>query len=465
MKRRGTVLIVDDESYIRDSLAAVFERRGFLARTAAGVRNALTAENLEGVDAVITDLRMPGEDGMELLRSVAAREASLPVIVLTGHGSVVTAVEAMKAGAYEFVQKPADPEALLLLVERAVADATRQRELRYLRARGGAALEGSEPLGVSPAWRAVIELAELAAPTDSSVLLLGESGTGKEEVAKLIHRRGRRNDHAFVRVNCAAIPVDLFESEFFGHRRGSFSGALSDREGRFRIAHEGTLLLDEIACMPESAQAKVLRVLQDGSFDRLGDSHATSVDVRLIAATNADLEAEMRAGRFREDLFYRINVVAIHIPPLRDRIEDLEMLVPHFVSEFAARFAKPAPRLAEDAMSILRAHTWPGNVRELRNILERAVLLDRTGTIRGDQLPLAQTATRAEPRGEPHAKPAEGLNLREAITSEERRVLEEALRRAGGRRREAARLLGVDERNLSYFLKKHSLSAPKRESA
>lgn len=449
----GTLLIVDDEEYVRDSLATFFERKGYAVRRAGGTREALEPSNLEGLDLVLTDLRMPGEDGLTLLRRVVGERPGLPVIVLTGHGSVLSAVEAMKAGAYEFVQKPAEPEALLLLVERALGDSTRRRELKYLRSDGGAPASREDPLGRSPAWLAVMQLATLAAPSDSSVLICGESGTGKEEIAKLIHRRSRRAERPFVRVNCAAIPDGLFESEFFGYRRGAFSGAIQDREGRFRVAHGGTLLLDEIGAMPEQVQAKVLRVLQDGSFDRIGESHSTTVDVRIIAATNADLATAMRAGRFREDLYYRLNVLEIRLPPLRERATDLDEMIPAFLAEFATHSGKEPPRLTDEAMELLRSYPWPGNVRELRNVLERAVLLQREGRITTAELPALLG----------NGLQGGTLNLRGALAAEERRLLEEALRRAGGLRREAARLLGVDERNLAYFLKKNGLAVRRRD--
>ncbi|MGH9341479.1 MAG: sigma-54-dependent transcriptional regulator [Acidobacteriota bacterium] len=458
MKAQGTILIVDDEEYVRDSLATVLQRRGYLVRTAAEPAEALKQESLEGLDAVITDLRMPGGDGLQLLSSLMKKERDLPVIVLTGHGSVPSAVECMKAGAYDYVQKPAEPQQLAMILERALKENRMERELRYLRSGAGAGIGHKEPLGVSPGWREVVELAEAAAPTDSSILLLGESGVGKDEVAKLIHRKSLRATKAFVRVNCAAIPVDLFESEFFGHRKGAFTGALSDRDGRFRVAHGGTLMMDEIACMPEAAQAKVLRVLQDGIFERVGDSRPTTVDVRLIAATNCDLEEEIEAGRFRRDLYYRINVIKITLPPLRERRADIEVLAGAFLDEFASRLGKSVRGFEPDTLEILQGYDWPGNVRELRNVIERAVLLERGQELSFPSLP-ANLRREAPDGGEP------GLNLRGRLAAEERRVLEQALQLADGVRREAARLLGIDERNLSYFLKKHSLNRIPNQTA
>jgi transcriptional regulator with GAF, ATPase, and Fis domain len=282
--------------------------------------------------------------------------------------------------------------------------------------------------------------------------LLGESGTGKEEIARLIHRLSLRKDSPFVSVNCGAIPIDLFESEFFGHCKGAFTGASRDREGRFRVAHTGSLFLDEIGCLPESAQSKVLRVLEEGVFERVGESRSTNVDVRLISATNSDLEVEVNEGRFRQDLFYRINVFKIRIPPLRERVEDIELLAEAFREQFSQQTGKAIGRVAQQALPLLEKYSWPGNIRELRNVIERAIILERTDELTPASLPESITGDAVVDEA------PTSLNLRDALTSEERRLLLLALRRAKGVRREAARLLGVDERNLSYYLKKHDLA-------
>lgn len=448
----GTILIVDDEDYVRDSLSLVLSRRGYLVRSAGGAEEAMKPDILDGVDAVITDLKMPGVGGLELLRRIKAKKSDLPVIVLTAYGSVPSAVECMKAGAYEFMQKPADMEELLRVLERALAESARQRELEYLRSRTGGQ---REPIGRSPAWRRIVELVEAAAPTDSTVLLLGESGTGKEEVARMIHRKSLRRDRPFVSVNCAAIPVDLFESEFFGHCKGAFTGATRDRDGRFKVAHTGTLFLDEIGCLPESAQSKVLRVLEEGVFERVGESRPTAVDVRLISATNADLEAEVQAGRFRQDLFYRINVFTIRIPPLRERVEDIELLARAFLEEFCVKTGKVIEDLTPETLGYLERYSWPGNIRELRNVIERAVILEKSNYLTPASLPENVLG------GGDGSQLPSNLNLRESLQQEERRILLAALRAAGGVKRDAAKLLGIDERNLAYYLKKHNLMESK----
>jgi len=445
---QGTVLIVDDESYVRDSLATVLSRKGFTVRTASSVDDALAAENLAGLDAVVTDLKMPVRGGLELVAELAQREPHLPVIVLTAFGTVSSAVECMQAGAFDYLVKPTNPDELKLVLERALRHEKSRRELEYLRDGGGPTGERDGPIGESPGWKRVLELVDVAAPVDTTVLLLGESGTGKEVVAKLLHSRSPRSGSAFVRVNCAAIPGELFESEFFGHRRGAFTGAVADREGRFRVAHTGTLLLDEINSLPLPAQAKVLRVLQEGEFERVGDSRPTRVDVRLVCASNVDLEAEVEAGRFRPDLFYRINVLTIRIPPLRERRQDVPLLAEAFLAELAPRLGKATAGISDAAMEALAAYPWPGNVRELRNVVERGILLSKGEVIGPGDLPFSASDQELD---------ADDLNLRRRLLASERDFLAEALRRTGGVRRTAAKLLGIDERNLAYYLKKHDL--------
>ena len=459
---KGTVLLVDDEAYVRDSLATLLERRGFAVRTAASADRALADGAAEGADAVVADLKMPGLSGLELLRELQARVPSLPVVLLTGHGTVASAVECMRAGAFDYLLKPADPEELEVVLGRALATADLEREVGYLRGagRGDAAAGRRRPLGDSEAWRRVVELVEMAAPADTSVLLVGETGSGKEEVARLLHAESARRDGPFVSVNCAAIPDELFESEFFGHRRGAFTGAVADRDGRFRVAHRGTLMLDEVDSLPERAQAKVLRVVEDGVFERVGESRPTRVDVRLICATNADLAERVEQGRFRADLYYRINVMTLDVPPLRRRRDDVPLLAAAFLAELAGRLGKAVEGIDEAALERLCAYDWPGNVRELRNVIERGVLLERSPRLTVDSLPadLRRGGGRAvRDGGDGRTSTPDDLNLRRRLQHEEKRLLALALERAGGVKREAARLLGVDERNLAYYLRKHGL--------
>ena len=446
----AAILIVDDEAYVRESLAAILARRGHRVRTAKSADEALALVAQEALDALVTDLQMPGEDGLALVMRLSQAAPGIPVIVLTGQGSVASAVACMKAGAFDYLEKPTDPEALALVIDRALAWSRLQREVEIMRRSREPGDDG--PIGESPAWQAVMGLVEAAAGSDSSVVLLGESGSGKEIVAREIHRRGRRASAPFVPVNCAAIPVDLFESEFFGHVRGAFTGATSDSEGRFRLAHGGTLFLDEMTCLPPAAQAKLLRVLQDGTFERVGDPRPLHADVRVIAATNADVDAERAAGRFRQDLLYRLDVVRITLPPLRQRRTDIPLLAARLLPVHARRAGRAIRGITPEALRVLCEYDWPGNVRELQNVIERAVILERSDLLTPASLPFGD-----RPAGRAAPAHAGDLHLRNASLRAERDAIVEALRRCDGVRSEAARLLGIDPRNLSYYLRKHGI--------
>jgi len=451
---RAQILLVDDEAFVRDALADLLGRRGFAVRVAGSVDEALEADQLAGLDAIITDLRMPGRGGLELVRELKEREVRLPILVLTAYGTIGSAVECMRAGATDYLLKPTHGDELVLVLERALSQVQRERELDYLRSpRVGTPAGERDPLGESPAWQRVLELARVAAGADTAVLLKGATGSGKEEVARYIHRRSSRSRQAFVAVNCAALPIELFESEFFGHRRGAFTGAVSDRDGRFRIAHGGTLFLDEIDSLPPAAQAKVLRVIQDGVFERLGESKSTRVDVRLICATNSDLAAQVTAGLFRADLFYRINVLTLDLPPLSQRRQDIRLLAEAFLAELAPQVGKNVRGIERAALSRMERYGWPGNVRELRNVIERALLLEKGEQLSLESLPFWELA----PDEDEPASAVSPFDLRARKAEAEKQALRAALAETAGVRREAAKLLGIDERNLSYFLHKHGL--------
>jgi DNA-binding NtrC family response regulator len=447
---RGRVLVVEDEAYVRDSLVEILRSRGFQVAPAASVTEAMTALARSPVDVVLSDLKMPGADGLELVKRMQSSWPEVPVVLLTAHGTVASAVECLKAGASDYILKPADPEALEVALDRAQETRSLRREVRYLRSAAGA--EAEAPVGASPAWTRVMAMVESAAPTDSTVLLIGESGTGKELLARRLHALSSRADGPFVRVNCASVPLDMWESEFFGHRKGSFTGAAADRDGRFQLAHRGTLLLDEVGATSHEAQAKFLRVIQEGEMNRLGDDSPVRVDVRLVASTNSDLESEVKAGRFRADLFYRLNVVRIEVPPLRERIDDIAPLTRRFAEDIALRLGRSAPAVPPETLARLRAYPWPGNVRELRNVVERALILDPAHGLDNLDLLPGGSATPAVP-----AEAGRDLNLRDALNRLEREMLLEAHRRAGGVRKDAAQLLGIDPRNFSYYLRKHDL--------
>jgi len=450
---RGRVLVVEDEAYVRESLTEILRDQGYEVAEAGTVAEAMSLLARAPVDVVLTDFRLPDADGLDLVRQVQALSPDVPVVVLTGQGTIASAVECLKSGASDYLLKPADPEALEVALDRAMAGRALRREVQYLRTAAG---RDVAPIGSSPAWRRVLEMVDAAALTDSAVLLRGESGTGKELLARRLHQKSRRAAGPYVRVNGAAIPLEMWESEFFGHRRGSFTGASADREGWFQVAHRGTLFLDEVGAMPAEAQPKLLRTIQDGEFHRLGDQQPTRVDVRIVAATNADLEADIKDGRFRADLYYRLNVLQILVPPLRDRPEDIPLLARSFAGDVAARVGRPAPDLDAETIARLRAYSWPGNVRELRSAIERALVLHPG---RG----LAALDLAPEPVAPPasadaaSAEGSETLALRDNLNRLERSLLVEAHRRAHGVRREAARLLGIDARNLAYYCRKHGL--------
>jgi DNA-binding NtrC family response regulator len=456
MTRKHTVLVVDDEEFVRESLVNLLECEGFRPVTAGGSAEALEVLRGETVSVVVTDLSMPEGDGIDLLTAIRRQASEVPVIVLTGVGTIGNAVTAMKEGAFDFIQKPFDPEQFVHLLKRAIEHTDLVTEVRYLRHAVRDLRGPTEMVGSSRALGELRALIAQVAASDVTVLVTGESGTGKDLVAAEIHRRSRRAERNMVRVNCAAVTESLFESEFFGHRRGAFTGAISDRPGRFAEAEGGTLVLDEIGTLRPEMQAKLLRVLETGDYQVVGESRTRVADVRVIAVTNEDLAARMASGAFRTDLFYRLNVFPIGVPPLRRRKEDIPELAEHFLRRASTSHqlaTRGTPRLAADAAGVLLAYDWPGNVRELRNIMERAAILS------GDRAPGAELfgkilGTQPAPGGAPAD---DNLHLRTRLDALERRLLEEALARSRGRKREAASLLGIDPKNLSYYMKKHSL--------
>ncbi|HKE00496.1 MAG TPA: sigma-54 dependent transcriptional regulator, partial [Planctomycetota bacterium] len=415
------------------------------------------------LDAILSDLKLPDGDALELLRRAADHRPNVPTVVFSGVGTVAHAVEAMKAGALDFLSKPVDPGALLAVVRRAVEHHGLVEEVRRLKAAVPPEVMQARIIGSSRALQDVLALARRAAATDARVLLQGESGTGKELLALEIHRASRRARRPFVRVNCGAIPESLFESEMFGHKRGAFTGASEERLGVFAEAHGGTIALDEVGALPLEAQAKLLRVLETGEYARVGESRPRHADARVIAITNEDLAERVRAGSFREDLYFRLNVVPIVVPPLRDRKEDLPELSAHLLERIARRDGGPARRLAPSAAEVLARHDWPGNVRELRNVLERATIVGPGGPIAAETLDgiLAAGFLRSDDaEGADAIRLGDDLHLRSRTEAFQREVIREALARSGGVRKECARLLGVDARNLAYYIRKHGLAEP-----
>ncbi len=449
MKPQHTVLIAEDEANMRRVLCALLERDGFRTIAASDGAAALELLAREPVDAILTDLRMPKLNGLELLEQVRRRHPEIPVVMLTAHGTVGSAVEALKQGAFDYLTKPFDPDDVRQVMEKAVS--TRRLAAREARLPGD---ESPEPLliGESALLRDVRHVIERVAPTPATVLLMGESGTGKEIVARTLHRASAVRNGPFVKVNCAAIPEGLLESELFGYEKGAFTGAAGRKPGRFELADGGTLFLDEIGEMPLAAQPKLLRAIQEGRFYRVGGTETVHVTVRLVAATNKDLREEVRGGRFREDLFYRLHVVPITLPALRERPEDIPILARLFVERFAAKLQRAVTGIDPAAMDALRAHTWPGNIRELENAIERAVLLCDGATLGPNDLPPELSVSARSP-----APSAEATPLRERIRAATQRIerdaILEALRLTEGNVTRAAKELGLSRRGLQLKMK------------
>jgi DNA-binding NtrC family response regulator len=455
---RPVVLVIDDEPGVRASVRMVLDGTCDVLEAPDGPTGIETARNRD-VDVCLLDVRLPGMEGIEVLDRLKRVDAGLEVVLVTAVRTVRTAVEAMKLGAYDYLTKPFAAEDLRGVVTRALERRALHREVRYLRDEL-ARHEGFDQLvGRSPAMRRVYELVRQIADTTATVLITGESGTGKEMIARAIHRQGIRRDRPFVAVNCAALPADLLESELFGHERGAFTGAHARKLGKFEVAHTGTLLLDEIGTLRLDLQPKILRALQEREIERVGGGRVIRVDVRIVVATNTDLRQAVAAGRFREDLFYRLHVVPIAVPPLRERREDVAPLARHFLTKYARQFGKPVTDLSPGAVDALERYHWPGNVRELENIVARSVALTGESVVQLDQIPLEVALAPVE------ASVEDQLNLREARHEVERLLILRALDRAGGNQTLAARLLGMHRNTLLVKLAQLGLRAPEAGGA
>jgi two-component system response regulator PilR (NtrC family) len=460
------VLVVDDEPGLRDMLAILFRREGLDVTLSPGFnagRDAV-AQAAEPYAVVLTDLLMPDGNGMDLVPLIKARSAQTEVIVMTAHGGIDTAIDAMKRGAYDFVTKPFATNELRALVHKALEKRAIVAENERLRAelmRGRA----RTLLGHSDAMRRIFDLVQRIANARTTVLITGESGTGKERIARAIHDASERREKPFLVINCGAIPETLIEAELFGHEKGAFTGAVGSRLGIFREAEGGTVLLDEIGELAPALQVKLLRVLQERKVRGVGASAEVSVDVRVLAATNRNVEDDVRAGRFRQDLYYRLNVIRVEVPPLRTRREDIRPLAEHFLLGCAAEQKKDIRAFSPDALRALEGYGFPGNVRELENLVERAVALATGQTIGLGDLPREVSGVASQPTPALVGLPEEGCNLDEVIGEVERRLILQALEKAGGVRTQAARLLGVTLRSLRYRLQKHALAEAGDEAA
>ncbi len=459
----GKVLVVDDEESIREFFEIMLKREGYEVSAAANGAEALERVKRERFDLVISDLQMPEMSGMELL--VAAREADpeLLMIMITAFGSTETAVEAMKLGAYDYVQKPFKIDEVKIIIRQAIEKRSLRSEVALLKKELGTKYAFDNLIGSAPPMLRIYEMVKRVANTKSSVLITGESGTGKELIARAIHFNGPLKDKPFVTVNCGAIPENLMESEMFGHKKGSFTGAIADKRGLFEVANGGTIFLDELGELPLPMQVKLLRVIQEGTFKRVGGTEDVTVDVRVISATNKVLDAEVRAGRFREDLFYRMNVIQIHCPPLRERREDIAMLANHFLEKFAKGLGVDVKRIGNEAMDVLKRYHFPGNVRELENIIERTVALEPGAIILPESLPKHLMETRTESSmldaNKIEILDDHGINLEKLTADFERTLLTKALQQAGGIKKRAAKLLGISFRSMRYRVDKYSLGA------
>jgi two-component system response regulator HydG len=448
MSEPATLLVADDDPGLRESLERTLTREGYHVVLASDGRAALERLQSGGIDLILTDLKMPGLTGLELLRAAKAIAPDVDVILFTAFGTVEEAVRAMKGGAYDFLTKPFRREQLLKLVDKALERRDLIEQNRALQRRLDDLLGQGTVIGGSPAFRRMMTLVEQVADSSATVLIQGESGTGKESVVRTIHERSARRGGPFVAVNCAALPETLLESELFGYEKGAFTGAAGRKEGRFELADGGTLFLDEVADLSPVTQPKILRVLQEGEFERVGGTRSLRVDVRVVTATNQDLAQMVREKRFREDLYYRLNVITITVPPLRERREDIRVLAQHFLRVYAAKNNRKLDGLTEDAIRRLDAYGWPGNVRELENVIERGVVLARGALMDVSDLPEEIAGATPLPEG------VLSIRIGTPLAEVEQRLLDETLRVTKGNKTLTARLLGIDPRTVSRKLER-----------
>ncbi|MEK7269507.1 MAG: sigma-54 dependent transcriptional regulator [Planctomycetota bacterium] len=445
------VLIVDDEPSVGELLTIVLRNAGCEVDAVTDGLAAIRKAEAAPPDVVLQDMRMPGKDGLDLLREFKKRDPTCQVIMITAYASWESAVEAMRLGAYDYVQKPFDNEVIKAVVARAAAQ---RRWLQDGSSAGGEGLAATNIIGASPAMTAVHDLIRRIAPADSTVLVQGESGTGKELVARALHQGSYRSREPFIPINCGAFTESLLESELFGHVRGAFTGAVTEKKGLLEVADGGTLLLDEVGEMSPATQSKLLRVLEEREFIPVGGTKRKRLDVRFVAATNRDLAEDVRRGRFRADLFYRLNVIPIYLPALRDRPDDIPLLAGHFLSVHSRAFGKSTVRFSPEAMELLKRHRWPGNVRELSNILQRAIALSE-----GPEIQVSDLESLAPAAARPILSGSSSISLEDHLAKIERECLTEALARAGGVQTKAADILGLTYRQLRHKLKKYGISA------
>jgi len=460
------ILVVDDEEILQDVLGLLLRKQGYRPIFAKSGEEALLLYDKEPIDLVLLDVMLPGLSGMEVLRQIRQRDPEQVIIVITAYSSIEGAIEAMREGAFHYIPKPFKNEEVLLTVKKALEQRRLTRENRELREQLGKRYGLDNIIGKSQAMQQVFELIRLAAPSKSNILVLGESGTGKELVAKAIHHHSRRANGPFVTVNSGSMPPDLLESTLFGHVKGAFTGAIAAKKGLFEVADTGSIFFDEIGNIPLDTQAKLLRVIQEKEFMRLGGVDVIKVDVRIVAATNAHLEKLVQEADFREDLYYRLNVITIHLPPLRKRPEDIPLLARHFLRLYAGENGKEMSEITPAAMERLIDYRWPGNVRELENAIERAVVLSTSDAIDLDLLPPAvRGGTPGSPGAESAVLPEPGVSFWDAVSSFERQPIVRALQASGGVQKKAAEILQVKPTTLHEMMKRLSITAETLNSA
>ncbi len=457
----ATVLTIDDDEMIRSFFGDILEEEGYEVLSAATGAEGEALLEKKPVDIVLLDLRLPDVDGLVILRRIKRQELDVHVIVLTAYGDVPSAVEAMKLGAYDYIDKPSDSSKLNLVIKRALRELAMQREIERLREKA-VGYPGGWIVGENEEMQRIAEVVSKVSQGKATVLLQGESGTGKEVVARAIHRESPRAEKPFTPINCAAIPDDLLESELFGFEEGAFTGAQRRKKGLLEVADEGTLFLDEIGEMPPKMQAKMLRVLETQKLRRVGGTKDVPIDVRFIAASNRDLKAAIEERTFRKDLYYRLRVIEISLPPLRERMEDLELFVAAFIDEFNKAMGRSISGISRDALRVMRCYSWPGNIRELRNVIERAMVLCEQDQIQPAHLPAELSAGHAAGASgfveSEENLPPEGMDLKGVVTDLEQRFIEQALERTEGNQTEAAKLLGISRDQLRYRLEKYDVT-------
>jgi two-component system response regulator PilR (NtrC family) len=455
-----TILVVDDEKSILDLLSMVFKKEGYQVKTNPGTPKVYELLSDDDFDLLICDIKMPKVDGMDLLKTIKKQKPIVPVIMITAYGSVKQAVEALKFGALDYVVKPFDIEELKILVSHGLEERKLREENILLKKSFQEQSSFENMIGKSKAMREVFGLIEKVATTDSTVLITGESGTGKEMAARAIHALSRRRERPFVSINCAALPESLLESELFGHTKGSFTGAVADKKGMFETAHAGTIFLDEVGELSPWTQVKLFRVLQERSIRRVGGTDEIPVNVRIIAATNQDLKKRIEEGKFREELFYRLNVVSFEMPALRKRIEDMPLLVSHFFQKHCEKMGRKTKRLTPEVVSFLETYAWPGNVRELENLIERIVAVEERETITVSSLPrdILETGRREDDS----VILRSGFDLESHLDHIAKKYIQEAGSVSGGNMKKMASLLGISYRSLRYLIDKHGLKSFKR---